>query len=208
MAAAPAATGMVGVLLLALALAGCAAGATAMAKRKLDVQTRMTDTVFLDPVAPAERTVYVDIRNTSDRPDLDIAPQVRDAVAARGYRVVERRAGRPLHPAGQRAAGRAHLAKRLAVGARQRLRRHAARRCCRRCRRLRPGCRRRRRQRHGGRDRRRPRRRRARRPRRRLCPGHQLTPSSPTSRSPSAPRTAGRCASPSRPTSPRAARAR
>ena len=88
MAAAPASTGMVGVLLLALALAGCAAGATAMAKRQLDVQTRMTDTVFLDPVAPDARTVYVDIRNTSDRPDLDIAPQVRDAVAARGYRVV------------------------------------------------------------------------------------------------------------------------
>ncbi|MGH6883807.1 MAG: complement resistance protein TraT, partial [Hypericibacter sp.] len=82
MAAAPTPTGMVGVLLLAFALAGCAAGATAMAKRHLDVQTRMTDTVFLDPVAPDARTIYVDIRNTSDRPDLDIAPQVRDAVAA------------------------------------------------------------------------------------------------------------------------------
>lgn len=88
MPATPTPTRMVGGLLLGLTLAGCAAGATAVAKRDLDVQTRMTDTVFLDPVAPHERTVYVDIRNTSDQPDLDIAPQVRDAVAARGYRVV------------------------------------------------------------------------------------------------------------------------
>jgi Enterobacterial TraT complement resistance protein len=76
-------------LALVLALSGCAAGSTAIAKRNLDVQTRMSDTVFLDPVPPDERTVYVDVRNTSDRPDFDIAPQVRAAVEARGYRVVE-----------------------------------------------------------------------------------------------------------------------
>lgn len=79
---------MAGAILLGLALASCAAGATAIAKRQLDVQTRMTDTVFLDPVAPEERTIYVDVRNTSDRPELDIAPQVCEAIAARGYRLV------------------------------------------------------------------------------------------------------------------------
>ena len=41
-----------GILLLGLALSGCAAATTAVAKRNLDVQTRMTDTIFLDPVAP------------------------------------------------------------------------------------------------------------------------------------------------------------
>ena len=44
-------------------------------------------------------------------PTLDIAPQVRQAVAARGYRVVDDPHGRPLRPAGQRAAGRAQLAR-------------------------------------------------------------------------------------------------
>jgi hypothetical protein len=78
-----------GVVALGLALSGCAAASTAVAKRNLDVQTKMSDTVFLDPVAPEDRTVYVDIRNTSDRPGLDIGPQVRAAVEARGYRVVQ-----------------------------------------------------------------------------------------------------------------------
>ena len=78
-----------GLVALGLALSGCAAASTAVAKRNLDVQTKMSDTIFLDPVAPAERTVYVDLRNTSDKPGLDIGPQVRSAVEARGFRVVD-----------------------------------------------------------------------------------------------------------------------
>ena len=74
---------------LGLALSGCAATSTAVAKRNLDVQTKMSDSIFLDPVTPDERTVYVDVRNTSDQPALDIAPQVRQAVEARGYQVVD-----------------------------------------------------------------------------------------------------------------------
>jgi outer membrane lipoprotein SlyB len=76
------------ILAAGLALSGCAATQTAVAKRNLDVQTRMSDTIFLDPVPPESRTVYVDVRNTSDKPDFDIAPQIRDSIAARGYRVV------------------------------------------------------------------------------------------------------------------------
>ena len=165
---------MAGAILLGLALAGCAAGATAVAKRQLDVQTRMTDTVFLDPVAPEERTVYVDVRNTSDRPELDIAPQVREAIAARGYRWSTTRVMRtsscrptccrpgevaraPPEPAYDSGFGGTLLG-----------------RCGRRCRRLRTGRRRHRRERHGGRDRRRAGGRGAGRPRRRLRPGHQL----------------------------------
>ena len=77
------------VLVLGLALSGCAAATTSVAKRNLDVQTKMSETIFLDPVVPDERTVYVDVRNTSDQPGLDIGPQLRQAVEARGYRVVE-----------------------------------------------------------------------------------------------------------------------
>jgi outer membrane lipoprotein SlyB len=76
-------------LALVLFVSGCAAATTAIGKRDLDVQTRMTNTIFLDPVAPDRRTVYVQVRNTSDRPDFDIADHVRAAVAARGYTVVE-----------------------------------------------------------------------------------------------------------------------
>ena len=80
---------LAGSLVLALVLTGCAAGTTAVAKRNLDVQTKMSDTIFLDPVAAEDRTIYVDVRNTSDQPGLDIEPLVRDSVAARGYRVVD-----------------------------------------------------------------------------------------------------------------------
>ena len=79
---------LAGAVALGLALSGCAAASTAVAKCNLDVQTKMSDTIFLDPVAPDERTVYVDLRNTSDKPGLDIGPQVRSAVEARGFRTI------------------------------------------------------------------------------------------------------------------------
>jgi hypothetical protein len=71
-----------------LLLQGCAATQVALGKRDLDVQTKMSATVFLDPVPPEQMTVFVQVRNTSDRQDLDIAEDVKNAVIAKGYRVV------------------------------------------------------------------------------------------------------------------------
>ena len=82
MSSSPARPQVAGLLVVMLALSGCAAGSTAIAKRNLDVQTKMSDTIFLDPVSPDQRTVYVDVKNTSDKPDLDLAPQIRAAIAA------------------------------------------------------------------------------------------------------------------------------
>jgi outer membrane lipoprotein SlyB len=76
-------------LALSLALSGCAATTTALGKRTLDVQTKMTDSIFLEPVTAPERTVLVEVRNSSDRPQLGIAPAVRAALAERGYRLVD-----------------------------------------------------------------------------------------------------------------------
>jgi hypothetical protein len=73
---------------LILVLSACAATTTAISKRSLDVQTRMTDSIFLEPVTADDRTVLVEVRNSSDRPDLDIAAGVRTAIAERGYRIV------------------------------------------------------------------------------------------------------------------------
>jgi hypothetical protein len=74
---------------LLLALSACAATSTAIGKRTLDVQTKMSDSIFLDPVTADQRTVLVEVRNTSDRMDLDIEPGVRAALAERGYRVID-----------------------------------------------------------------------------------------------------------------------
>ena len=74
---------------LVATLAGCAAVHTSIAKRNLDVQTRMSDAVFLDPVAPDKRTVFVQVRNTSDKPNFDLERPIRNAIAAKGYQVLD-----------------------------------------------------------------------------------------------------------------------
>jgi hypothetical protein len=86
----PAAIGSSRVVLLALAvlLNGCAATQVAIEKRNLDVQTRMSATIFLDPVPGDEQTVFVQLRNTSDKPELDVAQDLVAALTAKGWRVV------------------------------------------------------------------------------------------------------------------------
>uniref|UniRef100_A0A486XQR1 IncF plasmid conjugative transfer surface exclusion protein TraT n=1 Tax=Rheinheimera sp. BAL341 TaxID=1708203 RepID=A0A486XQR1_9GAMM len=77
------------VVISALTLSGCSALHTAVAKRNLDVQTKMSSSIFLDPVEPQQRTVFVDIRNTSDKPEFDVKAQVIQSLQARGYQVID-----------------------------------------------------------------------------------------------------------------------
>jgi hypothetical protein len=69
-----------------LIVSGCAAVHTSIAKKDLDVQTKMSDTVFLEPVGHNKKIVFVQIRNTSDKA-LDIEGLIVNAITARGYRV-------------------------------------------------------------------------------------------------------------------------
>lgn len=66
-------------------LTGCGATHTAINKRKLDVQTKMSSTVFLDPMNSDKKTVYLQIRNTSDKPELDLEHPIAALMAAKGY---------------------------------------------------------------------------------------------------------------------------
>lgn len=59
---------------------------TMISKRNLDVQTKMSETIFLDPVGPDKKVIFVDVRNTSDKDNFDITP-IKDAIAKRGYRI-------------------------------------------------------------------------------------------------------------------------
>src|SRR5215475_5870420 len=76
-------------LVLASSLQGCAATQTAIAHHDLDVQTKMTNTIFLDPVTPDKQVVYVQAKNTSDQPAFDLETPLKQAIAARGYRIVQ-----------------------------------------------------------------------------------------------------------------------
>jgi hypothetical protein len=69
-------------------LSGCAAVHTSIAKKDLDVQTRMSDSVFLDPVGPDKKLIFVQIRNTTDKP-FEIEGSIMGTMAAKGYRVTQ-----------------------------------------------------------------------------------------------------------------------
>lgn len=75
-------------LLGCLTLSACAATTTAITKSELDVQTRMSDSIFLEPLPPARRTVFLQVKNTSDREDFNIEDGVRAALAKQGYQLV------------------------------------------------------------------------------------------------------------------------
>jgi hypothetical protein len=77
---------------------GCAATQVAIEKRNLDVQTKMSETIFLDPVAPEKKTVFIDVKNTSDK-EIEIAPELCAALAKREYRSQTKR--RLLHDPGE-----------------------------------------------------------------------------------------------------------
>lgn len=80
---------LVGVVLALSLTTGCGALHTAVNKSRIDVQTKMSASIFLDPVSPEQQTVMIQIRNTSDKPDFDIAEQVKDVITAKGYTIVQ-----------------------------------------------------------------------------------------------------------------------
>jgi hypothetical protein len=74
------------------ALGGCAAVSTSVAKRNLDVQTKISSAVFVEPVQRGKRTVYVSVRSGAmefDRTGFTRA--VREAFAANpdGYTITD-----------------------------------------------------------------------------------------------------------------------
>lgn len=78
---------LAGVIVFLSVLIGCAAVHTSIAKKDLDVQTKMSDTVFLDPVGPDKRIIFVDIRNTSDKSNFNILSAVTRSLQAKGYTI-------------------------------------------------------------------------------------------------------------------------
>lgn len=76
------------VLSSSIGFSGCSAMKTAVTKRNLEIQTKMSDTVFLEPVAPEERIVYFDLRDTSSK-HLDVVKKIRANLEKRGYKITD-----------------------------------------------------------------------------------------------------------------------
>jgi len=55
------------VAIVAMTLYGCTAITTSIDKSELSVETKMSETIFLEPTSPSNKIVYVSIRNTTDK---------------------------------------------------------------------------------------------------------------------------------------------
>jgi hypothetical protein len=69
-------------------LVGCNTTTKMIKHGKLEVATKMSETIFLDPIEGEKRTVLLQIRNTSDKSGLEIESKIRSAVESKGYRIV------------------------------------------------------------------------------------------------------------------------
>ena len=78
---------IISTLSIGLYMSGCGAASTAIEKRNLEVQTKMSDSVFLEPVSPDKQIVYVRVRNTTDK-DIEIEDQIKKAFESKGFKVV------------------------------------------------------------------------------------------------------------------------
>lgn len=71
-----------------LSLTACSATNTALTKHSLTVQSKMSDSIFLDPVSEKDKTVYVDVKNTSDYQDFNIKQVLVSDLQNKGYKVM------------------------------------------------------------------------------------------------------------------------
>ncbi|WP_293649489.1 complement resistance protein TraT [uncultured Pantoea sp.] len=76
---------MAAVVASSLVLSGCSAMGTAIKKRNLEVKTQMSQTVWLEP--SNEKTVYLQVRNTSDKDMSDLQSLLAQDLRAKGYTV-------------------------------------------------------------------------------------------------------------------------
>ena len=72
---------------LLLTMVSCSTMHTVISKRNLDVQTKMSDTIWLEHAAPNQKTVFVKISNTSGK-NLNIEQKIMKVLSEKGYRIV------------------------------------------------------------------------------------------------------------------------
>lgn len=80
------------VAIAALILSGCAAVHTSIAKKDLDVQTKLSTSIFVDPVAPEKRKIYLEVRSAVQEFDRNLFRQSLEeqiASSGNGYSFVD-----------------------------------------------------------------------------------------------------------------------
>lgn len=68
-------------------LTSCAATQTAIEHGHLQTSTKLSETIFLNPVADTQKTVFVSVKNTSDQ-EINLESDLKESFRTHGYRVV------------------------------------------------------------------------------------------------------------------------
>lgn len=83
--------GVVGIsACLALALLGCAATERVIDYSEMKTDVKMDRSVFLQPISKSPKTVYVEVKHTTNRPDLvgGFEPVLIGMIQGKGYQIV------------------------------------------------------------------------------------------------------------------------
>lgn len=70
-----------------LTFVSCSALHTTISKRNLEVQTKMSDTIWLNPASPSQKTLFVQVRNTSGK-NLVVEEKIITNLQNKGYIIV------------------------------------------------------------------------------------------------------------------------
>ncbi len=73
------------VVISAFVLSGCGAMTTAVKKRNLEVKTQVSQTIWLEP--SNEKTVFIQVRNSSDKDMSNLQTLISNDLTAKGYRI-------------------------------------------------------------------------------------------------------------------------
>ncbi|TAM11296.1 MAG: hypothetical protein EPN72_04295 [Nevskiaceae bacterium] len=74
--------------LVVAALQGCATVTTLVEHHNLQVTTRMSSSLFMNPTAPADRSVFLQVQNTNDKGDFGLGPALAAVIQSRGWTLV------------------------------------------------------------------------------------------------------------------------
>lgn len=79
------------ILLLGITLfyvSSCTTVHKAIKHSNLETETKMSNTVFLDPVADDKKTAYIQVRNTTDKPGMNnMSDTLKHNLQSKGYRI-------------------------------------------------------------------------------------------------------------------------
>jgi hypothetical protein len=75
-------------MVITFGLTSCSTTTKLIKHGKLEVETKMSSTVFLDPIADNKQVVLLQIRNTTDKSGLAIESKIKTVVQSKGYRIV------------------------------------------------------------------------------------------------------------------------